>query len=299
MTCRYCGSRNREGEHRCRVCGRTPGDTLTGEFTLPRTDGALAAKLRPAANSDPPEPSPRRRAADRKPDIERAMQGSLFQERSASNVIPFDSFAPSPGAPPKPSPKPVSASKPVSKPAAHRALRVPASQGKLDLLPAIPAQPRTLSNTVEPVICCEALPPLALHRALAAAIDWAMVLIAYGMFLGMFWLWRCAFVLSRPNLLLFGGALLLVGFTYGLWFAIAGTETAGMRCTRLQVLTFDGFPPDLGQRLLRFAGACLSISTVVGLLWCLADEEGLTWTDHISGTFPTPRESDSHVFRRR
>ncbi len=106
-------------------------------------------------------------------------------------------------------------------------------------------------------------------------------------------------MLSRPNLLLFGGALLLVGFTYGLLFAIAGTETAGMRWTRLQVLTFDGFPPDGGQRLLRFAGACLSISTVVGLLWCLADEEGLTWTDHISGTFPTPRESDSHVFRRR
>jgi uncharacterized RDD family membrane protein YckC len=227
--------------------------------------------------------------------MERAMQGSLFQDRPASNVIPFDSFAPSPGASPKPRIKPASGSKPT----ARRTPRVPEGQGKLDLLPPIPAKPRTLRTTVEAVICCEALPPVPLHRALAAAIDWIMVLIGYGLFLATFWLWRGVFALTRPNLLVFGGALLLVGFTYGLFFAIAGTETAGMRWTRLQVMTFDGFPPDGGQRLLRFAGACLSLSTVVGLLWCLADEEGLTWTDHISRTFPTPREWDSQVFRRR
>jgi uncharacterized RDD family membrane protein YckC len=138
-----------------------------------------------------------------------------------------------------------------------------------------------------------------LHRYLAAAIDWILVFLGYGLFLGAFWLGGGVFVLSRPNLLIFGGALLLVGFTYGLMFAIAGTETFGQRWTRLQIMTFDGFPPDRGQRLLRFAGACLSLCTVVGLLWCLADEEGLTWTDHISRTFPTPKEWDSQVFRRR
>ena len=137
---------------------------------------------------------------------------------------------------------------------------MPEGQGKLDLLPAIPAKPRTLGTTVEAVICCEASVAIPLHRALAAAIDWIMVLIGYGLFLAAFWLGGGAFVLSKPNLLVFGGALLLVGFTYGLLFAIAGTETAGMRWTRLQVMTFDGFPPDGGQRLLRFAGACLSLS---------------------------------------
>jgi len=173
------------------------------------------------------------------------------------------------------------------------------TQGKLELLPAIPAKPRTLATTVEAVICCEAKPPIPQHRALAAAFDWAMVLIGYGLFLALFCLCGGAFVLTKPNLLIFGAALLLVGLTYGLFFAIAGTETAGMHWTCLRVLTFDGFPPDGGQRLLRFAGACLSLSTVVGLLWCLVDEEGLTWTDHISRTFPTPREWDSLVFRRR
>ena len=299
MTCRYCGSRNGEGEHRCRRCGRTADDTLTGEFTLPRTDGALAAELQPAAHSDPRKRSAPGRDANRKAGMERVGQGSLFQERPASNVIPFDSFAPSPGAPPKPRAKAASDSKPVSKPVARRTPRVPEGQGKLDLLPAIPVKPRTLSTTVEAVICCEASVAIALHRALAAAIDWIMVLIGYGLLLGAFWLGGGAFVLSKPNLLVFGGALLLVGFSYGLLFAIAGTETAGMRSTRLQVMTFDGFPPDGGQRLLRFAGACLSLCTVVGLLWCLADEEGLTWTDHISRTFPTPREWNSQVFRRR
>jgi uncharacterized RDD family membrane protein YckC len=299
MTCGYCGSRNGEGEHRCRRCGRTADDSLTGEFTLPRTAGALAAKLQPAAHSDPPNPLAPGRDPDRKPGVERVMQGSLFQDRPASNVIPFDSFTPSPAAPPKPRPKAASDSQPGSKPLARRTPRVPEGQGKLDLLPAIPVKPRTLGTTVEAVICCEASVAIPLHRALAAAIDWILVLIGYGLLLGAFWLGGGAFVLTRPNLLVFGGALLLVGFTYGLWFAIAGTETAGMRSTRLQVMTFDGFPPDGGQRLLRFAGACLSVCTMVGLLWCLADEEGLTWTDHISRTFPTPREWNSQVFRRR
>ena len=299
MTCRYCGSRNVEGEYRCRRCGRRPDDTLTGEFTLPRTDGALAAKLRPAAHTHPPELSVSVRVPGRTPGLADAVQGSLFHERPAPNVIPFDSFTPSPSAPPRPRPKAAAGSKPVSKPPAHRTPRVPESQGKLDLLPPIPAKPRTLSTTVEAVICCDALPPIPLHRALAAAFDWSMVLIGYGLFLAVFWLRGGAFVLNKPSLLVFGGALLLVGFTYGLWFAIAGTETAGMRWTHLQVMTFDGFPLDGKQRLLRFAGACLSLSTLVGLLWCLADEEGLTWADHISRTFPTPREGDSQVLRRR
>ena len=101
MTCRYCGSHNGEGEHRCRRCGRRPDDTLSGELTLPRTDGALAAKLQPAAHIDPPEPLVSGRAPGRTPGVGRAVQGSLFQERPASNVIPFDSFTPSPDAPPK------------------------------------------------------------------------------------------------------------------------------------------------------------------------------------------------------
>jgi len=38
------------------------------------------------------------------------------------------------------------------------------------------------------------------------------------------------------------------------------------------------------------AAACLSLcSAGLGLIWSLADEEGLTWHDHMSKTFPTIR----------
>src|ERR1019366_220464 len=56
MTCSYCGTRIAESEHRCRRCGRRPDDTLTGEFSLARTDGALATKPQLAVS---PAPAPR------------------------------------------------------------------------------------------------------------------------------------------------------------------------------------------------------------------------------------------------
>jgi uncharacterized RDD family membrane protein YckC len=138
-----------------------------------------------------------------------------------------------------------------------------------------------------------------LHRAVAAALDWSMVLIGYGLFLLVFHLFGGQFVLNKTNLMVFGGAFLLLAFAYGLLWTLAGAETAGMHWTHLRLTTFEGFPPEKSQRWLRFAAACLSRSTLIGLLWALADEESLTWHDHISRTFPTPRALDTQVFRRR
>ena len=98
---------------------------------------------------------------------------------------------------------------------------------------------------------------------------------------------------------MFGAMFLMTGLTYGLVFTWAGTETPGMQWTQLRLTTFDGFPPDRRQRSVRFVASCLSRCTQLGLLWSLADEESLAWHDHISRTFPTPREVDSLVFRRR
>ena len=300
MTCSYCGSRNSETEHRCRRCGRRPGDTLNGGFTLHRTTGALATKARPAAVAfavaapvSPPMPL----------DMARAIQGSLFPERPSANVIPIESFAAPPvlraGAPkPAPRSKPATADA-VAKPVPRRTARMAEGQAKLDFLPSAPPKPRTLGTTVEAVIYCEAPVASTTHRAVAAAIDWTMVLIAYGLFLLTFHLCGGAFAIASNTLPLFGAAFLLVGFTYGIYWTIAGTETAGMRWTQLRLITFDGFPPAGRQRIMRFAGACLSRCTGLGLLWSLADEESLAWQDHISGTFPTPYELESRIFQRR
>src|ERR1035441_7544312 len=174
MTCSYCGSRNSETEHRCRRCGRRPGDTLNGGFTLHRSTGALATKARPAAvavalAAPVARPVPL--------DLAHAIQGSLFPERPSANVIPIESFAAPPVArpagtpkpPPHPGPAPAAT---MAKPAPRRAARVPEGQGRLDFLPSAPPKPRTLSTTVEAVIYCEAPVASTVHRAVAAAIDW-------------------------------------------------------------------------------------------------------------------------------
>jgi uncharacterized RDD family membrane protein YckC len=72
-----------------------------------------------------------------------------------------------------------------------------------------------------------------------------------------------------------------------------------MRWTHLRVVTFDGFTPDIWQRVARLAGTSLSLLSILGILWTVADEESLGWQDHISRTFPTAHELESRVFRRR
>jgi uncharacterized RDD family membrane protein YckC len=237
-------------------------------------------------------------------DMARAIQGSLFPERPSANVIPIESFAAPPVARPASTPKPAPRPRPATadapvKPAPSRAARVAEGQGKLDFLPSAVPKPRTLNTTVEAVIYCEAPVASTAHRAVAAAIDWIMVLIAYGLFLLTFHLCGGEFAITKNTLPLFGAAFVLVGFTYGIYWTVVGTETAGMRWTQLRLITFDGFPPEGRHRIMRFAGACLSRCTGLGLLWSLADEESLAWQDHISRTFPTPYEMESRIFQRR
>ena len=59
-----------------------------------------------------------------------------------------------------------------------------------------------------------------------------------------------------------------------------------MRWSSVKVLNFDGQRPTREQRLTRlFAGALSFLAAGLGLVWALADEESLTWHDHISKTF--------------
>jgi uncharacterized RDD family membrane protein YckC len=246
-----------------------------------RTHGQLAMKMETSAVEPPP---PR--------NMGRAWQPSLFQP--ASNVIPIASYIPV-----EPRPKTQRADGAPSKPRAPRRPRVPEEQGSLDFLAPAPIKPRTLSTTVEAVIFCDAPVAVRLHRAVAAALDWSMVLIAYGMFLLAFHFMGGAFSLDKTKLMLFGAVLLLFGLLYGLVFAIAGTETMGMHWTQLKLLTFEGFPPDYRHRIIRFFGSSLSVCTLLGLAWSLVDEEGLGWQDHISRTFPTPRMAENSPLVRK
>jgi uncharacterized RDD family membrane protein YckC len=248
------------------------------------------------------EPAPKRApgSAARRPDPKRslAVQGTLFHDGQPSNVIPIVSYAPGRTEAPRPRSRADAENRAPAKPEKRRR---PASEGqaRLDFLPPLPPKPRTLSTSVDAVIYCELPVATTLHRAVASALDWSMVLIGYGLFLAVFRLLGGEFLLTKPNLMVFGGMFLLIAFAYGLLFAIAGAETAGMHWTQLRLTTFDGFPPENGTRVVRFAAACMSRCTLLGLLWSLADEECLAWQDHISRTFATPRRLENEIFRRR
>lgn len=286
MTCSYCGARNDELETRCRRCGRKPGDTLNSEFMVHRTTGALATKLRSSVMvaEDP---------GNRQHDLAGAVQGSLF----TPNVIAMPNRTAS--RPPRPKTG-ASATATGTKPPVRRTPRpVAEGQGQFEFFEPVQNKAKTLGTTVDAVIFCEAPVATPLHRALAATIDLTMIFVGYGLFLLIFVLGGGEFVANRTNLMVFGGALGLIAITYGLFWTIVGADTVGMRATHLRVVSFDGFTPDPWQRAVRLVGAWLSLFSVLGILWCLADEEGLGWQDHISRTFPTPHELESRVFRRR
>jgi uncharacterized RDD family membrane protein YckC len=159
---------------------------------------------------------------------------------------------------------------------------------------------RRLKTDVDAQVFCDQPVATPTHRAVASAIDAAVILIGFGVLLGIFSLLGGSFGAGRMLWIGMGAALSLVTMLYGLIWAIAGRETAGMHFTDLQLITFDGFPLDSRSRALRFASAWLSFcSGGLGLLWAVADEENLTWHDHISKTFPTIREVPGTFVKQR
>jgi len=277
MTCGYCGSRRYAGESRCRTCGCRADDSLTSDFAEPFTDGALATQPRATARERwnvQPIASSRSTGVATAPAPAVPRQGPLFDEQLGPKVVSI--------APNRQRPKQPAASRP-RRPATEQ------MQGHLDFVPQTPAR-KTLGTTVEARIYCEYPVATTCHRAIAAAVDWSLVAAGYGLFLLIYRLMGGTFSLhSTYNIGIFAGMFALIGLAYGLlWTVVAGGDTAGTRWAQLRITTFDGDQPDARQRLLRFVGSCLSLCTVVGLLWSLCDEESLTWQDHMSSTFPTP-----------
>jgi uncharacterized RDD family membrane protein YckC len=98
----------------------------------------------------------------------------------------------------------------------------------------------------------------------------------------------------------FAAAFVVIALFYGLVWALGNTETPGMYWASLRLTNFDGQDPELGQRLLRYFGTCLSVATGgCGLLWALVDEENLAWQDHMSRTFPTFHRPESNLCKSR
>ena len=274
MHCLYCRHLNPEDEPRCQRCARRlqtgparpAPESYPGSYSVAAT--ATAWAVEPAASASEVQTAAQRPQALR--------QTKLFSEGENGKVLQF------PSAMKLPEPKPKSR---------RQATQQSDSQAFLDFLPPAPHAPRTLKTSVEAVIYCDAPVATPTHRAFGFALDFSLVVIALGVFLLTFYF--CGGQFEKINMgigLGFGGAFLCIALFYGLLWVLTGSETAGERWTGLRLINFDGTPIDRRERAIRSAAACLSLcSAGLGLIWSLADEEGLTWHDHMSKTFPTIR----------
>jgi uncharacterized RDD family membrane protein YckC len=175
---------------------------------------------------------------------------------------------------------------PVRRPPS-RTRRTAESQQTLDFQNA---GARSLGMKVEAVIFCDAPVALPTHRLIAAAFDVSMVVIAVAVFLAIFLLSGGLIAMTRQTVPLFVCVTAVVALFYRLLWCLADGDTPGMRFAGLRLVDFDGRRPDREQRGLRQVAGLLSLlSAGLGLVWALVDEENLTWHDHISKTFPTPR----------
>jgi uncharacterized RDD family membrane protein YckC len=147
------------------------------------------------------------------------------------------------------------------------------------------------ADLLEGVIYCDAPVAIPAHRAIAAALDGSMIVIALAVFGLIFRLLGGEFVLNPKTLPMFLGVVGAVVFFYRLLWCLGNGDTAGQRWAHLRLVNFDGQTPGRAQRFYRIASGVLSLAAAgVGLLWALVDEETLTWHDHISRTFPTPAD---------
>lgn len=224
-------------------------------------------------------------------------QPTLFTN-SPKNIIPFERRERPSAA--KPVVQPQQPVAPGSLQPRTQVRKTSEIQGLLDFVPSSPQKARKLKTDVEAQVFCDQPVATPTHRLVASGIDAVIVLFGFGLLVAVFELMGGSFGSGKLVWVFTGAAFALVSLFYGLIWAIAGRETAGMHATDLQLITFDGFPVDGRSRALRFATTWLSFcSGGLGLLWAVADEENLTWHDHISKTFPTIREVPRTFVKQR
>jgi|HubBroStandDraft_6_1064221.scaffolds.fasta_scaffold161584_2 uncharacterized RDD family membrane protein YckC len=311
MECRYCQAANGEDEHRCRRCGRRlrmspvytgssaaapalqyeaapvlqhePAPVLQREAAPVLQSGAAPILQYEAAGRLEPHGAPGPRAPRRPV----TYQPSLFTSRELPMVVRFETIAPGslPPSPRKPQP---------SAPRQRRRKVIPGQQA-LEFTHQFAQSARSAklsarsARPADGVIYCDAPVAIPAHRAMAAALDASIILMALAVFGIIFRLAGGTFLLNARTAPMFIGAAAGVVIFYRMLWCLANGDTAGQKWTRLRLVNFDGQTPTRAQRFYRTASGFLSLMAGgIGLLWGLVDEETLTWHDHISKTFPTP-----------
>ena len=132
--------------------------------------------------------------------------------------------------------------------------------------------------------------PLA-TRAIAGLLDLVLVLIALGVFVGVFRLMGGPIMTDVEGIRSLAFAFFAITVFYWVFYVRYIGETAGMTWVGLRLVSFDGRPPTEEQRRARAFGTVLSTAAVgLGFAWSVADDEQLSWHDRISKTLVTRDE---------
>ena len=267
---------NAEEDERCLRCGRR---MAPASWTPTRDGAALALALTPHLADH--SARPRATQAVRQP--------ALFAPADRPRVVPI--FGPNGSGPALVSSAPLGKAdrrKSRSRPANGR----PPREDTQQCLAFVSAEPvnRAATPAADSEIYCNAPVAHTQHRLLAGAIDWGIILSAFGVLVALFAAASGPDSFSPAIWAALGGLGLMSAIVYQLLWALSNGDSPGLHLAGLELVDFDGRRPRRRDRLGRMLAFWLSLLPgAIGLLWALVDEETLTWHDHISKTFPTPR----------
>jgi uncharacterized RDD family membrane protein YckC len=291
MTCQHCQTWILDDDHRCSRCGRrvrsTPARISPDTYPIAATATAPAYDYAPQPeNASAPPPSAPNRNTE-------TVQQPLFSlPASDPRVIPFDSLTSHAQresirarAAELSRPAPLKTEKVEAR--RVRVRRAPsAGQRRLDFSTDF-SSPDRLVPEPSSIICDAPVAPPAL-RLQAAMIDMAIIAVAAAVVGALFKLAGVQFPLQKSTLPFLAVAVVTIPLFYKLLWTAVGRDSIGMQRVGLLLVDFDGHPPSQAHRYQRLFGSLLSfLAAGVGMLWALVDEDGLTWHDHMSSTFPT------------
>lgn len=294
MTCQHCQTWVLDDDHRCRRCGRrvraTPSRISPETYPIAATATATAYDFDTAEDTQAMQPSSALPSQPR--------QQSLFSSTPMERrVIPFDSLT---SAAERDAIRTRAADVARPEPVRHGKVEVrhakpkrthSISQRRLDFL----GQQEVLSQPQTDIICDAPVAPAAL-RTKAALVDG--ILMACGCLFGLaFYLFAGGALSADKHVLPFlAAAFITVPVFYKFLWVFAGQDSIGVQRAGTRLVDFDGNPPSNRRRYLRFLAGFVSVLAAgVGLIWALVDQDGLTWHDHISGTFPTIYSLDDEL----
>ncbi|MBI5083439.1 MAG: RDD family protein [Acidobacteria bacterium] len=290
MRCRYCGAANPDGELRCSKCQRrlsaAPARPAPDTYPIIETAAAPALDLSPRAVAE----APRLEVASNRPAVSKGhrsappVQPALFPYREPLRVVV---------------------------PGEHRDMQAPAAKARAAESPRMLHKPKTASG--QAAFNFDAPPPPSKPfskemdrrsdypvaplqlRAMAAMFDAGLVVGLTALFLLSVRFCLGALPLGTPFYFSYAAGMLLIAGAYKMLFCMFGQVTLGLQGAHLKLVSFDGHRPTPGQRFVRMFSGWVSLASAgMGVLWALADQESLSWHDHISQTFLThyPPEED-------